>query len=200
MSVKCLHSGKQFSVISTIYQNLAKLKKENLMHVHRIVQLQPITWYLSIVLDRLGEEGQGSSVKLFFFPLPHFIFRHLALWFAIHDKTTMMLMLKHRIVIVLHSHCNSLPTRKLHVARRFAHAHQSLGPPPHTQKMDTKAIALFIAISCMIGVDGDSKGSKLQIGVKKRVENCTTKTRKGDRLEMHYTVSHAHFIVIIINS
>merc|ERR1712002_640952 len=29
--------------------------------------------------------------------------------------------------------------------------------------------------------------SKLQIGVKKKVENCERRTKKGDKLEMHYT-------------
>ena len=29
---------------------------------------------------------------------------------------------------------------------------------------------------------------KLQIGVKKRVENCEQKSRRGDLLSMHYTV------------
>ena len=33
-----------------------------------------------------------------------------------------------------------------------------------------------------------SKSDKLQIGVKKRVENCDLKSKKGDRLHMHYTV------------
>merc|ERR1712142_882040 len=32
-----------------------------------------------------------------------------------------------------------------------------------------------------------SKVTKLQIGVKKRVENCEMKSRKGDKLSMHYT-------------
>jgi len=30
--------------------------------------------------------------------------------------------------------------------------------------------------------------TKLQIGVKKRVENCQIKSRRGDSLKMHYTV------------
>ena len=35
---------------------------------------------------------------------------------------------------------------------------------------------------------GESKKvTKLQIGVKKRVENCEMKSRKGDKLSMHYT-------------
>lgn len=30
--------------------------------------------------------------------------------------------------------------------------------------------------------------AKLKIGVKKRVENCTVRTKKGDLVHMHYTV------------
>ena len=36
---------------------------------------------------------------------------------------------------------------------------------------------------------GDEKPKKLQIGVKKRVENCDQRSRRGDVLSMHYTVS-----------
>ena len=58
-------------------------------------------------------------------------------------------------------------------------------------KMDAKLIVLlFLASVSVFTVDGESKQvNKLQIGVKKRVENCVTKSKKGDRLEMHYTVS-----------
>ena len=35
-------------------------------------------------------------------------------------------------------------------------------------------------------VDINKKITKLQIGVKKRVENCEQKSRKGDKLSMHY--------------
>lgn len=37
-------------------------------------------------------------------------------------------------------------------------------------------------------VQGAEK-KKLQIGIKKRVDNCPIKSRKGDVLNMHYTVS-----------
>ncbi len=33
------------------------------------------------------------------------------------------------------------------------------------------------------------KKKQLQIGVKKRVENCEQRSRRGDLLSMHYTVS-----------
>ena len=38
---------------------------------------------------------------------------------------------------------------------------------------------------------------KLQIGIKKRVENCTIKSRKGDLLSMHYTVISFIFVATI---
>ncbi|XP_003974414.2 peptidyl-prolyl cis-trans isomerase FKBP2 [Takifugu rubripes] len=39
---------------------------------------------------------------------------------------------------------------------------------------------------CAVTVKGAEK-KKLQIGIKKRVDHCTTKSRKGDVLNMHYT-------------
>ena len=49
---------------------------------------------------------------------------------------------------------------------------------------------LFCVASCDDDKD-DKKVKKLQIGVKKRVdpEDCKLKSRKGDILHMHYTVS-----------
>jgi len=49
------------------------------------------------------------------------------------------------------------------------------------------ALALTLAFPGAFG--GDSKVTKLQIGVKKRIpaEECTIKSRKGDKLKMHYT-------------
>lgn len=41
-------------------------------------------------------------------------------------------------------------------------------------------------------VQGAEK-KKLQIGIKKRVDNCSIKSRKGDVLNMHYTVSVSYF-------
>lgn len=34
--------------------------------------------------------------------------------------------------------------------------------------------------------------TKLQIGVKKRVEDCKVRSKKGDSLQMHYTVITFH--------
>lgn len=49
-------------------------------------------------------------------------------------------------------------------------------------------ILLIVAVLslCAVTVKGAEK-KKLQIGIKKRVDNCTTKSRKGDVLNMHYT-------------
>lgn len=49
-------------------------------------------------------------------------------------------------------------------------------------------ILLIVAVLslCAVTVKGAEK-KKLQIGIKKRVDNCTTKSRKGDVLNMLYT-------------
>ena len=52
-----------------------------------------------------------------------------------------------------------------------------------------KVLLVGFAAACLIGC-GDAADKKLQIGVKKRIspEDCKMKSRKGDKLEMHYTV------------
>lgn len=49
-------------------------------------------------------------------------------------------------------------------------------------------VLLFVAVLslCTVTVNGAEK-KKLQIGIKKRVDNCPIKSRKGDVLNMHYT-------------
>lgn len=47
-------------------------------------------------------------------------------------------------------------------------------------------LALWALCSPVLSTEGKRK---LQIGVKKRVDNCPIKSRKGDVLHMHYTVS-----------
>ena len=44
--------------------------------------------------------------------------------------------------------------------------------------------SILLAVVCTVAAEG-----KLQIGVKKRVENCTYKTRKNDLIHIHYTVT-----------
>ena len=40
----------------------------------------------------------------------------------------------------------------------------------------------------IVVVAKENKSKKLQIGLKKRVDNCTVKSKRGDLLHMHYTV------------
>ena len=47
-------------------------------------------------------------------------------------------------------------------------------------------ILCLVSLCCLLTVSGE-KGKKLQIGVKKKIEGCTTRSRTGDRLSMHYT-------------
>lgn len=37
----------------------------------------------------------------------------------------------------------------------------------------------------------NAKPKMLQIGIKKRMENCTAKSKKGDLLHLHYNVSNS---------
>lgn len=46
----------------------------------------------------------------------------------------------------------------------------------------------FIVVLMIVIIEVNSeKAKKLQIGVKKKVENCSRRSRNGDRLSMHYT-------------
>ena len=57
------------------------------------------------------------------------------------------------------------------------------------------AVVVLLFASSTLGDDEEPKKkakkpvTKLQIGVKKRVEDCKVRTKKGDSLQMHYTVS-----------
>lgn len=46
-------------------------------------------------------------------------------------------------------------------------------------------IALVLLSMIIVNVLAEEK---LQIGIKKKVDNCERKSKKGDRLHMHYTV------------
>jgi len=49
---------------------------------------------------------------------------------------------------------------------------------------------VFLLVTLVwLGCEAVDKHSKLQIGVKKRVENCDRRSKKGDKLQMHYTGS-----------
>ena len=45
----------------------------------------------------------------------------------------------------------------------------------------------ILLLTLLINVESKGDVKKLQIGIKKRVENCKMKSRKGDLLHMHYT-------------
>lgn len=47
-------------------------------------------------------------------------------------------------------------------------------------------VSFAIALSC---ANAQTSKPQLQIGIKKRVENCQVKTQKGDLVHIHYTVS-----------
>ena len=54
-------------------------------------------------------------------------------------------------------------------------------------KMNILVQALVMLTTTSMMVMGEEKKiTKLQIGVKKRVEDCPMKSRKGDKLSMHY--------------
>lgn len=54
-----------------------------------------------------------------------------------------------------------------------------------------KVFGTYVILSAMVMImmlASVNCEAKLKIGVKKRIENCTAKTRKGDFVHMHYTV------------
>lgn len=60
---------------------------------------------------------------------------------------------------------------------------------------------ITIALFCAVAAASSDASGKLKIGIKKRIENCTVKTRKGDLVHMHYTVSSSvYFLKIFYDS
>ena len=57
------------------------------------------------------------------------------------------------------------------------------------------AVVILAVVSFTFADDEEPKKkekkpvTKLQIGVKKRVEDCKVRSKKGDSLQMHYTVN-----------
>jgi hypothetical protein len=49
------------------------------------------------------------------------------------------------------------------------------------------ALAIFVVLAIQISSINCDNKKQLQIGIKKRAENCVTKSKKGDILHMHYT-------------
>lgn len=48
-------------------------------------------------------------------------------------------------------------------------------------------VLLFVVTTAYLLISVEAKGG-LQIGVKERPDKCDQRTKKGDRLSMHYTV------------
>lgn len=53
----------------------------------------------------------------------------------------------------------------------------------------TVAALAFLTMASHVLAADKKNTKKLQIGVKKRVENCAIRSKSGDTLHMHYTVS-----------
>ena len=60
--------------------------------------------------------------------------------------------------------------------------------PGHIPKMKVEFVIVAIVSFAVVLCHAKDK-SGLQIGVKKRPETCDMRSKKGDRLSMHYTVS-----------
>ena len=62
-------------------------------------------------------------------------------------------------------------------------------------------VVVLVLISFTLADDEEPKKkekkpvTKLQIGVKKRVEDCKVRSKKGDSLQMHYTVSKNYSVI-----
>lgn len=63
--------------------------------------------------------------------------------------------------------------------------------PRRDMRLNWVLTVLSICLSALATAAGAEGKRKLQIGVKKRVDHCPIKSRKGDVLHMHYTVGDA---------
>lgn len=61
----------------------------------------------------------------------------------------------------------------------------------HSLTIVSLASILLIGVLLNLVVDAKEPVTKLQIGVKKRPDNCEKKSRKGDTLHVHYTVRNS---------
>jgi hypothetical protein len=76
------------------------------------------------------------------------------------------------------------------LAVKFSGNFQDFGYNTRPVEMPCRAvkIPILILLSCALLVEAVKPVTKLQIGVKKRVEDCQLKSKQGDSLSMHYTV------------
>ncbi|EPB65228.1 peptidyl-prolyl cis-trans isomerase, FKBP-type, partial [Ancylostoma ceylanicum] len=56
-----------------------------------------------------------------------------------------------------------------------------------SHNMRTASVFAVLLLCIVYASATEKKVDKLQIGIKKRVESCEMKSRKGDVLHMHYT-------------
>ncbi|VFV24354.1 peptidyl-prolyl cis-trans isomerase FKBP2 isoform X1 [Panthera pardus] len=69
----------------------------------------------------------------------------------------------------------------------IAPSRQLLGSQIRDMRLSWVLTVLSICLSALATAAGAEGKRKLQIGVKKRVDHCPIKSRKGDVLHMHYT-------------
>lgn len=60
--------------------------------------------------------------------------------------------------------------------------------------------SFVVILSILLAIDYTMAAQKLQIGIKKRVENCEMKAQKGDLVHVHYTVRKAKHSLCNLNS
>ncbi|KHN73480.1 Peptidyl-prolyl cis-trans isomerase FKBP2 [Toxocara canis] len=72
--------------------------------------------------------------------------------------------------------------------KEFAAAWKTL-PEKEKQEMRSGLLCVSLSLVLMCVICEEKKVARLQIGVKKRAEKCDIKSKKGDVLHMHYTVS-----------
>lgn len=56
--------------------------------------------------------------------------------------------------------------------------------------------SFLVILSVLLAIDWTMAAQKLQIGIKKRVENCEMKAQKGDLVHVHYTVGNESFFLL----
>lgn len=68
--------------------------------------------------------------------------------------------------------------------------------PRRDMRLSWVLTVLSICLSALATAAGAEGKRKLQIGVKKRVDHCPIKSRKGDVLHMHYTVGEGGGVLV----
>ena len=61
-------------------------------------------------------------------------------------------------------------------------------------------VSIFLVLVVVSAVVVSATGKGLQIGVKKRPETCEIRSKKGDKLSMHYNVSEYPCTVSVLSA